>query len=231
MKRFYKSVTAEKQGESYVVLLDGRTIKTPNKQVLTLPTLDIAIAICTEWNAIPTDGEVIPTNMPIMCLASTAMDKVIPNIHDIQQSVVQYAHTDVLCYRTATFGHLRKKQDDTWDPWITYANDTLHMPIQVTTGIMPISQPEKTIYSAQDIVQSINAHQLTAFAHIVAILGSFIMGCAVIYQDIDIKTAFNICYLDENHQISEWGNDSESQQILMGKQADLQHAYTFYNMC
>lgn len=231
MKRFYKNATAEKQGGGYVVLLDTRPIKTPNKQVLVVPTLDVAAAICAEWNAVPTDGEVIPADMHMMCLSSTAIDKVIPNINDIQKSVVGYADTDVLCYRTGTFGHLRKKQDNTWDTWIAYANNTLHMPMQVTIGIMPISQPQQTIQSAQDIVQGMNAYQLTAFADIVAILGSFVMGCALIYQDTDIQTAFNICYLDENHQISEWGSDLESQQILVGKQSDLQHAYTFYNIC
>ena len=231
MKRFYTNATVKKQNDYYIVLLDNRPIKTPNKQILTVPTLDMATAVCDEWNRIPTNGEVNPHHMHIMCLVSTAIDKVIPNIHAIQKSAVEYANTDVLCYRTGTFGHLRKKQDDTWDTWIAYANDTLHMPLQVTTGIMPISQSKKAIQSAYNIVKNMHAYQLTAFADMVAILGSFVMGCALIYQDTDTHTAFNICYLDENHQIAEWGSDSQSREILSKKQQHLQRVYTFYHIC
>ncbi len=228
MKRFYKQAMVGNTDTGFVVLLDGRIIKTPNKHILTVPTKALAMHICSEWNAVPVDGEVITSHMPMMCLASTAVDKVSPHMDDIRRSVMSYADADVICYRSDTYGHLRQKQQNVWDSWVVYAHDILHMPIVTTTGIIPTSQSVLVIQQAEKIVMNMNTYQLTAFADMVSVLGSFVLAMAVIKEDADTKTAFEVCYLDEIHQISEWGQDAESQQVLSGKQQTLTQAARFY---
>ena len=50
-KRFYKQVTTREadDGNGWTVMLDYRTLKTPSKRPLKLPTLSLAKAIAAEW--------------------------------------------------------------------------------------------------------------------------------------------------------------------------------------
>lgn len=50
-KRFYKEVTTRlaEDGNGWTVMLDYRTLKTPSKRQLKLPTLALAKAIAAEW--------------------------------------------------------------------------------------------------------------------------------------------------------------------------------------
>lgn len=50
-KRFYKQVTTREadDGIGWTVMLDYRTLKTPSKRPLKLPTLSLAKAIAAEW--------------------------------------------------------------------------------------------------------------------------------------------------------------------------------------
>jgi chaperone required for assembly of F1-ATPase len=50
-----------------------RPIKTPRKDPLVLPTMDMAMAIAVEWDA-QGDHGISPHTMPLMALACTAVD-------------------------------------------------------------------------------------------------------------------------------------------------------------
>ncbi|CAL0323041.1 unnamed protein product [Lupinus luteus] len=51
-KRFYKEVKKREgdDGNGWTMLLDYRTLKTPSKRQLKLPTLSLAKAIAAEWD-------------------------------------------------------------------------------------------------------------------------------------------------------------------------------------
>ena len=49
-KRFYKEAAAEQMPGGWTVALDGRTIKTPARAALCLPTQRLARAIAAEWS-------------------------------------------------------------------------------------------------------------------------------------------------------------------------------------
>ena len=49
MKRFYKDVAVTPQEGGFAILLDGRTVKTPARNILVLPTEKLASAIAAEW--------------------------------------------------------------------------------------------------------------------------------------------------------------------------------------
>ncbi len=231
MKRFYKNVTVQKRGTGFVVVLDDRPLNTPNKQLCTVPTESLAQSICAEWQAVPIDGQVVLRDMPMTGLAFTAIDTVLPHIDHIRKSLIAYADTDVICYRSATFQHLRQKQQQAWDTWVTYAHTVLSMPLVTTAGVMPMAQPPLVAQSATNIVAAMPAYPLTAFADMVAILGSLVMAVAVIRNDADGDTAFQVCYLDERHQIAEWGSDAAAADDLTRKQQTLKQAVQFYKAC
>ena len=70
-KRFYKDVSV---GPDLSILLDGRSVKTPMKAKLLLPSAALAEAVADEWRA---QVKVInPALMPLTRLANTAIDRV-----------------------------------------------------------------------------------------------------------------------------------------------------------
>ena len=74
MKRFYKECGIGTAEGGFSVTLDGRPVQTPARVVLALPTAPLAEAIAEEWRV---QGEtVVPDTMPLMRLATTAVDRV-----------------------------------------------------------------------------------------------------------------------------------------------------------
>src|SRR5215831_12558566 len=53
MKRFYKETSVEADDDGWRVLLDGKSMRTPAKAVLVLPTRALAGAIAAEWREVP----------------------------------------------------------------------------------------------------------------------------------------------------------------------------------
>lgn len=77
MKRFYKDVSIGPAEGGFAVLLDGRPVKTPGRNLLVLPTERLAAAIAQEWQA--QGDEVIAITMPLLRLANTVVDGVAVN--------------------------------------------------------------------------------------------------------------------------------------------------------
>ena len=68
MKRFYKQATVSPEEGGVAVLLDGRPVRTPGRNLLRVPTEELAEAIAGEWNG---QGEQIDARaMPLTGLAN-----------------------------------------------------------------------------------------------------------------------------------------------------------------
>ncbi|KAL5994736.1 hypothetical protein ACLOJK_024789 [Asimina triloba] len=100
-KRFYKSVYTREadDGNGWTVLLDYRTLKTPSKRPLKLPTLALAKAISAEWEYQQTDG-IRPFTMPLMKLACTALERVPLTRNKIIENLMKKVHQDLIFCRS-----------------------------------------------------------------------------------------------------------------------------------
>jgi chaperone required for assembly of F1-ATPase len=74
MKRFYREAEAGPHESGFVVLLDGRPVKTPARHDLAVPSPALARALAAEWAA--QEDEIRPATMRLTRLASTALDRV-----------------------------------------------------------------------------------------------------------------------------------------------------------
>src|SRR5690349_10883012 len=117
MKRFYNEVAVSASpgiDGGYVVLLDGKPVKTPKRAMLTLPNLALAEAIAEEWRG---QGESIdPQTMPLTRLAFAAIDVVTPERDRVAEEILKYAQTDLLSYRAEDPPELIARQARVWDP-------------------------------------------------------------------------------------------------------------------
>ena len=97
MKRFYKQVSIAPVEGGFGVLLDGKSVKTPARNTLALPTEKLADAIAAEWRE--QGDEVVVTSMPLLRLANTAIDGTSANREDVINAILRFGENDLVCYR------------------------------------------------------------------------------------------------------------------------------------
>ncbi len=211
MKKFYKEVAVEQIEVGYAITLDGKTIKTPAGSLLAVPNRVLADLIASEWNMIEDGGDIIPKAMEYMQLASTAIDKVIPNMIEVSHNVVGYAMNDLLCYRCGDNPELRMIEDKAWNKWTKWAKEVAGMDMQIADGIVPVNQTPAVKANAMIHLAEFDGFKLTVMADLTAIYGSYVLGLAVMREEISIMKAYEISRTDELYQIEKWGVDSEAE--------------------
>lgn len=210
INRFYKKAeaSADTSGAGWRVLLDGRAVKTPAKADFVLPSEMLAAEIAREWGA---QGEKVqPSTMPIMQLAATAIDRVRPNRPGVIAELTGYGRSDLLCYRASFPEDLIERQVKAWQPLLDWSKSDLGVALQVTEGVMPITQDDHALLRLQDHVESLDDYHLTALHSLTTVSGSVIIGLAVMKQKISAEQAFECAMLDEEYSIEKWGEDAEA---------------------
>lgn len=225
MKRFYKQATVGEYEGAFAVLLDGRPIRTPNRRLLHLPSQPLAAALAEEWQDQP--EEIIPASMPLTQLASTALDRVAPQIGTVAAEVAKFAETDLLCYRADAPISLVQAQSDAWLPLLDWMKEAFDARLIVTTGIQPIPQPSDAIAQIQNAVARLDAFPLAAVSSATAVSGSVVIALALAHGRISGDEAANAAHIDEMHQMERWGRDAEAEECLATARAELCAAERF----
>lgn len=208
VSRFYKRVTVIPAAAGFAVQLDGKELRSPAKLALHLPTRALADAIAAEWAG---QGEKIqPHAMPLMQLASTAIDRVASDRARIIAETAGYAGTDLVCYRAAEPAALAARQIQTWDPLIDWLRRRYDVSLSVTTGIVAIDQPPATLQALARVVEGHDDFSLAALAHLTGTAGSLVIALALKDGEITAEQAAHAAQLDELYQAERWGEDAEA---------------------
>ena len=92
--RVYKAVEVAGGEGVWKVLLDGRTVRTPARAEMMLPTEEAARLVAAEYEA---QGEHIdPMTMPVTRLVNTAIDGVATDVQAVAEDILRYASSDLL---------------------------------------------------------------------------------------------------------------------------------------
>jgi chaperone required for assembly of F1-ATPase len=207
MKRFYKKAEAVRQGEGHGIALDGKTVKTPRKRNLVVPSAALADAIAEEWES--QQGEVRPATMPLTRLAVATLDRPAGQREAIVQQVGNYAGTDLVCYRAAHPPTLAARQQAAWQPLLDWAVLRYDAPLTVTTGVIPRGQSEASLRAFAAAIEEFDDFSLTALHAATGACGSLVIALALLEGRIDADEAFEASQIDETFQIEEWGEDAE----------------------
>ncbi len=207
MERFYEKVATVKVTTGWSVALDGRVVKTPARQDLTVPYEVFAGAVADEWQAQKT--EIDPLSMPLTRLANTALDRTAPNRDRVVDEVAGYGKSDLLCYQTGEPAALAQLQARHWQPvldWLAVEHRAL---LSVTSDIAPIEQNSASLLAVHDSVARLDNFVLTGLHAATAICGSVALGLALHDRRIDAAEAWRCALLDEQFQAERWGADEE----------------------
>jgi len=214
-KRFYKDVAVADDG---ALLLDGKPVRTPGKALLTLPSCALADAIAEEWRA---QGERIdPTTMPLTKLANSSIDGVAGRERAVIDDIMAHAAADLVCYRAPGPQGLVEAQTKHWDPVLAWAKDALGAPLILGEGIVHVAQPQASLDRLRRELEDRDGFSLAALHVMTALGGSALLALAVASGRMTPEEAWNAAHVDEDWQISQWGEDAEAAERRANRRRD-----------
>ncbi len=219
LKRFYTAAEAAAIADGFAIRLDGKPVKTPGGRRLTLPTHALAAAVAAEWEA--QAGTIAPSTMPLTQLASTALDRVGPERPHITAELLNYAGTDLLCYRAETPADLVARQTAGWQPLLDWAALALDAPLLITTSLLAVEQPRPALAALERAVDRLDPWRLTAVQSATVAAGSLVLALALAAGRLDAAQTFELSQLDETYQIELWGEDWEAADRRAALKADI----------
>jgi chaperone required for assembly of F1-ATPase len=204
-KRFYKLAAAT---ADLGVALDGRPVKTPGKHALVLPTAALAEAVAAEWQA---QGEtLLPSTMFLTKLANTAIDRVHTRRPEIIAEMVEFAGSDLVCYRADRPPGLVALQKAAWDPVLAWSRLALDAGFQTVTGVVHVAQPPEALAIVERHFAGLDSFRLTALHNIMTLTGSALLAAMLGVGAIAAEACWAAAHVDEDYQIAQWGADDEA---------------------
>lgn len=224
MKRFWTNASAA----DGAVLLDGRTVRTPKRNPLTLPSDRLARAIAAEWNAV---GDIIdPRAMPLTGLANAAIDIVGADPAAFAESLARYGESDLLVYRAESPAPLVARQQNQWDPLLDWAGRRYDVTFALAAGVIHRPQPETTLTRLRAAIAGRTAFELAGLSPIVTIGGSLLVALALIEDAATPDTLWDAVTLDEAWQEEQWGTDALATKAREARRAEWDAAVRFLDL-
>ena len=217
-KRFYKVAAAERLGDAWTVALDGRTIKTPERAALALPTRGLAEAIAAEWDA--QDAHIDLLSLHLTRLANVAIDRT-PEVRDgMADEVARFCETDLICHVAEEPEDLVALEEGHWAPVRDWAADVLGVILVTTEGVRAAPQPDASLEAARDYALSLDDFRLTGLVFACALYGSALLAMAVCEGAVAADEAFDMSVIDQTWQLSRWGEDEEASAATEAKREE-----------
>lgn len=208
-KRFYKDVSVGQGEGGHLVLLDGRTVRTPGKAALVLPTEAAARLVADEFAA---QGETIdPVSMPVLRLANAAIDGVTAEVDAVIADIVRFSSSDLVCYRADWPEALANRQNDAWRPVLDWAHSTLGARFLLAAGVMHVEQPAESLEAVSThLAGRAEPFRVAAMHLMTSLTGSALIAMAVDAAVLEPDAAWNAAHVDEDWQVEQWGMDAEA---------------------
>lgn len=207
-KRFWTETAVVEAEGGYTLSLDGRSVRTPSKVPLVMPTRALAEAVAAEWDA--QEGEVRPESMPLTRTINSAIDKVALQHDEVAELLAAYGETDLICYRATAPDELVQRQAEAWDPLLDWAESALEARLVAVSGVVPVEQDKSALERLARRTQAFGPLDLAAFHELVTLTGSLVLAFAAIECVHDGETIWEISRIDERWQEELWGVDDDA---------------------
>jgi chaperone required for assembly of F1-ATPase len=222
-KRFYKTVSVSERGGEYAINLDGKPARTPAKRLLATPSLPLSEALAAEWAGV--QDTIDPARMPLTRLANVAIDRIADHPQEVIAEVMKYAGSDLVCYRASEPEGLVAMQNGHWTPVLDWARNAFGARFRLCEGVRFVEQDAGTIAAFRTEVEKLaQPFALAALASATQVTGSALIALALARGAITPDAAWNAAHVDEDWQISQWGDDAEARERRDFRRADFDAA-------
>lgn len=227
-KRFYEAVRIKRVQNGHAILLDGKPLRTPARAELVLPTRALAKAVAGEWDA--QDENIEPETMPLTKRANTALDQVRGREGAVVEEIVAYAASDLLCYRAEGPEGLLELQRGHWDPVLAWVEGEFGARFKTQAGVSHITQPQASLAHIAEAFAAYDFYELATLHAMTTLTGSALLvlahGCGKLIAD----ELWAAAHVDEDWQISQWGEDGEAQTRRILRRAEFDTESRFWKL-
>lgn len=195
-------------GQLYCVTLDGRSLRTPARHPMVVPSKSLAWAIASEWDAQKDDMRGIqPASMPLMSLFSTAIDQIAKDPTHTRMTVLSYLPTDSALFFTSEEDRiLLKKQHDVLDPILKRMKEDAGIDLKTTDQMtMRIDQDKEVSDMMERIVHNLDPFSLACLQCMTMECKSLVLSLAFLYNFINLKQIKAASRIEEEFQLEIWG--------------------------
>tara|TARA_S200000501_G_scaffold298526_1_gene285087 strand:- start:162 stop:866 length:705 start_codon:yes stop_codon:yes gene_type:complete len=131
--------------------------------------------------------------------------------------LINYLHTDLLCYRAEDNTELAKIQTRLWQPLINYAFKNYKIHLKSESGIMPIRQDSHNNIYLSKFLNKLNSIEFSTYFFITNFSNSNIIALNFMTNNIVSVKAWQCLSLEETYSQKKWGKDKEVQDKLLEK--------------
>ncbi|KAL8151023.1 hypothetical protein V2J09_020831 [Rumex salicifolius] len=209
-KRFYNQVTTRlaDDGNGWSVMLDYRTLKSPSKRSLKLPTLSLAKAIAAEWDYQQLDG-IRPFTMPLMRLACTALERVPLTRSKIIDNLMSKFNQDLVFCRAPEDDELTigvyERQVEKINPLLDWVKSEFGFKPVVYSCFFGGKQEEGLVKAVEGLLKGLDDCELASIDALTSASHSVIISIALYRGRLQIDEAIELIRLEEDVQIDKWG--------------------------
>jgi len=218
MKRFWKAADVVETDGCWGVELDGKPLRTPARDPLTVPTKALADAVAGEWNGV--EEKIDPRGLPLTGLANAAIDRVAPDKQTFVDVLARYAEADLACYRAEGPAGLVERQAEYWDPLLGWGQRRFDVDFKTTNGIVHVAQPQATVDRLAHAISMLDPFRLAGLSPLVTIGGSLLAALGVLEGAFTPEQAWEAVSVDDRWQLEQWGSDAEAEAALASRRWD-----------
>ncbi|XP_071557124.1 ATP synthase mitochondrial F1 complex assembly factor 2 isoform X2 [Temnothorax nylanderi] len=205
VKRFYRRTNILSSGDKFEITLDQRKLKTPQSRVFEVNSKPLALAVAAEWDA---QKETIDRgSMHLTSLCNTVLDN--PHNHteiNLVNHIVNCLEMDTILFYSSEVDELYQLQVEKWEPIVRWFCEHYDVDIARTQSIEAPTASMETKAALTKHLLSHNFNSIYGLVYAVDGLKSVILTLATAARVINIPEAVNLSRLEEEYQISHWGN-------------------------
>lgn len=201
-----------------MIALDGRSVKTPARALLRLPTEALAQEVAEEWAEQTTHINLI--GMHLTRLANVAIDRTPEMREEMAEEVARYCETDLLCHIAEEPIELAALEEARWTPVLEWAGEKLGVILMTTEGIIAAPQPGASLQAARNYALGLDDFRLTALVFACGVYGSAVLAMALVEGALTAESAFLLSRVDEDWQAQKWGQDEEAKTAADAKEIE-----------
>ena len=207
--RFYKVVEVREANGRHALLLDGRGARTPGRNPLAAVSRALMLKVAEEWER--QRDTIDPAKMPLTRLLNSAIDGVAHTMAETRSDILQYAGSDLICYRAEEPDTLVERQAQAFDPVLRWAAESLGARFNVTNGVMHVAQPQAALAAIGAALDPYDDPVAVAALSVMTTLtGSALLALAVARGFLLPEAAWQAAHVDEDFQSERWGLDAEA---------------------
>ncbi|CAG8445330.1 1116_t:CDS:10 [Funneliformis mosseae] len=193
----------ETNTQTYEILLDKRSLKTPGGSKLSIPYSKkiLAYLIAGEWES--QNHLLKQHSLPMVTI--DAFDKDINTKQEVINNLLRCLDNDLICYQESYPDSLVELQQRHWVPILNWVQKTYNVEIKTTDGISGLKQPESTRKKLKDIIENFDSLKLSGFERATMLSKSFLIGLALVERKLSVEEASTASLIEIISQTMKWG--------------------------